>query len=221
MNSLQDPRIAATLQRLHRAARIDWLVFAKALPSVVAGAFMGRSAVDSATPHLKSAFIPIDPDQGLALYQFARMSKARRIVEFGCSFGVSAIYLAAAVRDNGGGEVVTTEIEPNKIRKAREHFDAAGVAREITLLEGDALKTLRRVDGPIDLLFLDGWKDLCLPVLRLLEERLAPGAAVFCDDMKRFRKTLKPYTDYVRDRDGAYVSLELPLGDGLEFSVRA
>jgi predicted O-methyltransferase YrrM len=148
------------------------------------------------------------------------VAKARRIVEFGCSFGVSAIYLAAAVRDNGGGEVVTTEIEGKKIRRAREHFDDAGVAREVTLLEGDALETLRRVEGPIDLLFLDGWKNLCLPVLKLLEERLAPGAAVFCDDMRRFRKTLKPYADYVRDRDGAFVSVELPLGDGLDFSVR-
>jgi len=56
------------------------------------------------------------------------------------------------------------------------------------------------VSQPIDLLFLDGWKDACLPVLQLLEPHLAPGACIFCDDVKAFRKTLQPYVDYVRSR---------------------
>lgn len=83
------------------------------------------------------------------------------------------------------------------------------------------METLRDVATPVDLLFLDGWKELCLPVLKLMEAKLKPGAAVFCDDMKGFRKTLKPYADYVRDPAGSYVSMALPLGDELEFSVRA
>jgi predicted O-methyltransferase YrrM len=37
---------------------------------------------------------------------------ARRIVEAGTSFGVSTLYLAAAVRDNGGGVVFGAEYEP-------------------------------------------------------------------------------------------------------------
>ncbi|MBI1239939.1 MAG: methyltransferase [Alphaproteobacteria bacterium] len=219
MNSLTDPAIAAVLDSLHRKARGDTFVFLRALPAVVWGAFQGRSVVESAKPYLKDAYIPIDRAQGQALYQFARARGARRVVEFGASFGISTIYLAAAVRDNGGGSVVTTEMEPKKIIRARENYARAGLQREIELLEGDALETLRSVDGPIDLVFLDGWKDACLPVLQLLETKLSAGACIFCDDIKGFRKTLKPYVDHVRANPARYASVELPLGDGLEFSV--
>jgi predicted O-methyltransferase YrrM len=219
MNSLQTPRIAAVLADLHRLASRDWRVFLRAVPAVVSGALRGRDAIESAKPHLKDAFIPISPAQGLALYQFARARRARHIVEFGASFGISTIYFAAAVRDNGGGRVITTEIEPGKISRARDHWRRAGVDPEIQLLEGDALQTLRVIGEPIDLLFLDGWKDACLPVLQLLEPHLAPGACIFCDDVKGFRKTLQPYVHYVRNRPLTFVSMELPLGDGLEFTV--
>lgn len=219
MNSLEDPRIANVLAELHRAARRDTRVFLRALPSVVAGLLRGRGVVDSAKPHLRDAFIPIDAAQGRVLYQIARAQGARRIVEFGASFGISTIYLAAAVRDNGGGRVVTTELEPGKVAGAQANYRRAGVEAEIELRAGDALETLRRIDGPIDMLFLDGWKEACLPVLRLLEPRLLRGSCVLCDDMKPFRRTLKPYVDHVRGNPGRYVSMELPLGDGLEFSV--
>lgn len=219
MNSLTDPAISAVLDTLHRKARGDTFVFLRALPAVVWGAFRGRGMVESAKPYLKDAYIPIDRAQGQALYQFARARGARRVVEFGASFGISTIYLAAAVRDNGGGSVVTTEMEPRKIIRARENYARAGLQREIELLEGDALETLRSVDGPIDLVFLDGWKEACLPVLQLLEAKLSAGACIFCDDIKGFRKTLKPYVDHVRANPARYASVELPLGDGLEFSV--
>lgn len=221
MNSLEEPRIASVLQDLHRAAKRDTLVFVRALPAVAAGLLRGRGVVDSAKPYLRDAYIPIDAAQGRALYLIARARGARRIVEFGASFGISTIYLAAAVRDNGGGSVVTTELEPGKIAQARQNYARAGLDREIDLLAGDALQTLRAVDGPVDLLFLDGWKEACLPVLELLEPRLAPGACVLCDDMKPFRRTLAPYVEHVRGPGGRYVSMELPLGDGLEFSVVA
>jgi predicted O-methyltransferase YrrM len=219
MNSLEDPRIADTIEMLHRRAAQDRAVFARALPGVIGGMLRGKGFMEAAKPYLKDAYIPIDRAQGRVLYQIARLRGARRIVEFGASFGISAIYLAAAVRDNGGGKVITTEMEPGKIASARANWAEAGLSREIELREGDALQTLRDIKEPIDLLFLDGWKEANLPVLRLLEPALTPGTGILCDDIKRFRKTLKPYLDYVRGNPLRFVSVELPLGDGLEFSV--
>lgn len=219
MSTLRDPRVSALLERLHAKANADWTVFMRALPSVAIGALSGRSVVESAKPYLKDAYIPIDASQGEALYLLARATGAQRVVEFGTSFGISTIYLAAAVRDNGGGEVITTEMESNKIKVARDHFEAAGLADLIDLRPGDALETLKDAPWPVDLVFLDGWKEMCLPVLRLIEPKLRPNAAILCDDMKAFRKTLKPYVDYVRDPRGRYQSMALPLGDELEFSV--
>jgi predicted O-methyltransferase YrrM len=219
MNSLKDPSIAQTLETLHRRAAHDSVVFARALPGVIGGMLRGKGLMEAAKPYLKDAYIPIDRAQGSVLYQIARLRGARCIVEFGASFGISAIYLAAAVRDNGGGKMITTEIEPGKIASARANWAEAGLSREIELREGDALQTLRDFREPIDLLFLDGWKEACLPVLRLLEPALTPGACIICDDIRGFRKTLKPYLDYVRGTPARFVSTELPLGDGLEFTV--
>lgn len=219
MNTLGDRAVKNTLERLHKRAAGDWRVFLRAVPRVISGALAGRGAVESAKPLLREAFIPIDAAQGRAIYQLARAAGARRIVEFGCSFGISTIYLAAAVRDNGGGEVITTEMEPNKVSQALANFEAAGLSGMIDLRPGDALQTLAGLNDPVDLVFLDGWKDLCLPVLKQLEPALRPNAVILCDDMRAFRRTLKPYVDYVRSPDGPYVSMGLPLGDELEFSV--
>lgn len=109
--------------------------------------------------------------------------------------------------------------EPLTVAGAAANFRRAGLEREIELRDGDALHTRRDLERPVDLLFLDGWKEACLSVLGLLEDRLGPGACILCDDMRAFRKTLRPYVEHVRGHPGRYVSLALPLGDGLEFTV--
>ena len=63
--------------------------------------------------------------------------------------------------------------------------------------EGDALQTLADIDKPIDFLFLDGWKGLYLPVLKLLEAKLRPGALILADDLDIFPELMAPYLEYV------------------------
>jgi predicted O-methyltransferase YrrM len=170
------------------------------------------------TELLRDAYIPVGPETGRLLYQMARARPARLIVEFGLSFGLSTIYLAAAVKDNGMGRVITTELEPTKIKRARENLREAKLLDHVEIREGDATKTLAKIEGEIDLVFLDGWKDLYLPVLKLIEPRLATGALVVADDLDIMPEALKPYLKHVRNPDNGYVSVELPLGDGLELS---
>jgi predicted O-methyltransferase YrrM len=170
--------------------------------------------------HLKNAYIPIDRGQGEVLYLLATATRARRIVEFGSSFGISTLYLAAAARDLGDGFVTSSELETNKREVALANLEKAGLSRYAEILPGDACETLANVAGPIDLLFLDGWKDLYLLVLKILEPKLRPGALVLADDTKPFRKRLTGYLDYVRDPMNGYLSIDLPLGDGLEVSMR-
>src|ERR1700761_8959115 len=117
-------------------------------------------------------YMPISPTAGRLVYSLIRAAKPTTVLEFGMSYGISTLHLAAAVRDNGSGRVVTTELSAKKIAAARETFAAAGLADYITLLPGDARETLAGLDAPPGLVFLDGWKDLCLPVLRMLEPRL-------------------------------------------------
>ncbi|MEU8813203.1 class I SAM-dependent methyltransferase [Actinoplanes sp. NPDC048796] len=140
----------------------------------------------------------------------------RTVAEFGTSYGISTLHLAAAVRDNGIGHVVTTELSRTKVEAARSTIEAAGLGDLVTVLEGDAPATLGTVSGPIGLALLDGWKDMCLPVLRLLEDRLAPGALVIGDD-STFAST-SDYVAYVRDPGHGYVSVDFPVEDGMEIS---
>ena len=98
---------------------------------------------------------------GSALYAGAKPG-ARTIVEFGTSFGISTLHLAAALRDNGGGRLITSEFEPSKVGRREEESDGRRPHRPCGDPEGDALQTLS-ADLPetIDLLLLDGAKALC------------------------------------------------------------
>jgi predicted O-methyltransferase YrrM len=136
------------------------------------------------------------------------------------SFGISAIHLAAAVRDNGSGRVVTTELSETKIAAAKQTFAETGLDDVITILEGDALTTLKSVDGPIDFILLDGWKDLYLPVIELLEPSLATGALVVADNTNS--PDTQPYLDRVRNPDNGYTSFNFLVreSDSMEVSCR-
>jgi predicted O-methyltransferase YrrM len=191
MNSLNDPAISRSLEQLHAAAAHDAERRARRSPES-----------DDALIRMGEMYLAVSRAEGRLLYLLARGSRARRLVEFGASFGISTTYLGAAARDNGG-TVVTTEVHPEKCRALRSTLAAAGLAAEVTVLEGDARQTLREVEGPIDFVFLDGWKGMYLPVLELLQPQLQPGALIVADNVDF--EAAADYTARVRS-DPAFVS---------------
>jgi predicted O-methyltransferase YrrM len=164
---------------------------------------------------LKNAPLAVSRETGALLYMLARGAKARTIVEFGTSFGISTLYLAAALRDNGGGRLSTTEFEASKVARARENLTAGGLIDLVELREEDALKTLK-ADLPetIDLLLLDGAKALYPEILRLVERRLKSGALIVADNADMSPDYLK----FVRSPGSGYMSVAF--ADDVELSVR-
>ncbi len=217
-DALRDPRVTATLARLYAAAKGDRWVFVRAAPAGLWSLLTGGSMLDGVVPYLKDAYIPISPEQGELLYLTARLIDARTIVEFGTSFGISALYLAAAARANGG-HFVGSEREPNKLAAARRNLADAGLATVAEIRDGDAMETFADLPAPIDLVLLDGWKDLYLPMLRLLRPKLRKGAVVFADNIFTFPKELASYVAFVREPANGFESTTVPLGHGLEYSV--
>jgi predicted O-methyltransferase YrrM len=164
-------------------------------------------------------FLNVSADFGRFLYMCARARKAKRIVEFGTSFGISTIHLACALRDGGGGHLIGSELEPTKAKRARENLAAADLADLVDIRVGDALETLKDgIDGDVDLVLLDGAFSLYLPVLKLLEPHLRDGAFVIGDNAL---EQSPGYLDYVRNPQNGYLSLALPFdaGRGNELTV--
>jgi predicted O-methyltransferase YrrM len=219
MSSLSSPRVAGVLDRLFaEAERGDPMVWQEVKAEEERrGGPQEEAAISDL---LGEAFMPVDRPSGRFLYNLARMQSNPLVVEFGMSFGISTIHLAAAVRDIGGGRVITTELDAGKVRRATAHLEEAGLIDCVEVRHGDALETLRDLPGAVDLVFLDGWKRLYLPVLQLLEPRLRTGAAVVADDLVLFPEQLATYLEYVRDPSRGYTTVEVPIGDHFELSVR-
>ncbi len=145
----------------------------------------------------------------------ARHAGARAIVEFGTSFGLSTLHLAAALRDNGGGHLVTCEFEPSKVERARENLAAGELVDLVEIRVGDALQTLRSgLPDTIDLVLLDGAKALYPQVLDLLESRLRPGALVIADNADDSPEYL------ARVRSPANGWLSTPFAEDVEVSMK-
>jgi predicted O-methyltransferase YrrM len=213
---LQDPRVAETLNRMYAESREQMSLLRERRPDMSAA----RTAQERADT-MSDFYIPVTPEAGRLLYSLVRATRPATIVEFGMSFGISALHLASAVRDNGSGRVVTTELSETKIAAATKTFTDTGLDDVITVLDGDALSTLETLDGPVDFVLLDGWKELYLPVIKLLEPRLSPGALVVADNTEM--ADAKSYLDYVRDSGNGYVSVNFAAreSDSMEISCRA
>lgn len=228
MDTLTSPLVTEVLERLFDEAQLaDGALKARFSQeregrSVAIAELLAQEAADYKGLYrgYASNFLNVSAEFGRFLYICARARQAKRVVEFGTSFGISTIYLAVALRDGGGGELIGTELEPSKAQRARQNLSAAGLADIVEIRVGDALDTLQGgVGGPVDLVLLDGAFSLYLPVLKLLEPQLSPGALVIGENAV---DESGPYLEYVRNPDNGYRTMSLPFnpGRGNELSVR-
>lgn len=159
--------------------------------------------------------LAVSRETGVLLYMLARSCRARAIVEFGTSFGISTLHLAAALRDNGGGRLVTSEFEPSKVARAKVNLTAGGLVDLVEFREGDALQTLARdLPDTVDLMLLDGAKALYPDILDLVESRLRPGALIVADNADYS----PDYLARVRSPASGYLSI--PFAEDVELSMR-
>jgi predicted O-methyltransferase YrrM len=221
VSSIHAAPVRTVLDRLHAEAGHQTLRLVGLGAAMVRDKLLGRAG---SLPHevkrLRNLYVPVSKKQGEFLYLIARSLRANRIVEFGTSFGISTTYLAAAVKDNGGGVVIGSELEPTKVGTARRNLEEAGLSKLVEIREGDAQETLQEPGGIIDMVLLDGFKGLYLPMLKMLTPHLRQGAVVVGDNIFTFRRALSPYVSFVQDPSNGFSSVTLFLGDGTEYSVR-
>ena len=219
MNTLTTPPVAPLLERLFNAAAeqspMNSAEFTELSHEDLERLMRSKTEYLDFYGRLKDFPLAVSRDTGALLYMLARSCKARTVVEFGTSFGISTLHLAAALRDNGGGLLITSEFESSKVALARDNLQAGGLLDLVEIREGDALKTLGQdLPESIDLVLLDGAKALYPEILNLLERRLRPGALIVADN-----------ADYAPDylarvRSPAQDYMSIPFAEDVELSMR-
>ncbi len=188
-------KVEKVLRHLHDDAKKDYLRIGKG---------MIKSIIRPIQPaDFEKVYLPITEEQGKELHKLVIENQSKNVVEFGTSFGISTIYLADAVRQTGG-KVITTELIESKAKKALQNITDAGLNQYVDVRVGDAMKTLRENLEPIDFLFLDGWKDLYLPLFKMLENKFHAGTMIYADNMDMAATRL--YGNYVLNNKQKYSS---------------
>jgi predicted O-methyltransferase YrrM len=220
MNSLDDdPRLNALLVRLHAESDAQTEALRAQIAKDRGKSVSGTQAeLEQGRGFWRDKLVALEPDKARFCYMLCRAIGARRIVEAGTSFGVSTLYLAAALRDNGGGKVIATEYEPFKAGIARANFDEAGLSEHIELREGDLRETLQRIKGPIDFMLMDIWTPLARPAISLVAPHTRKGAVVIADNTNTYRRGYADYFAFLAEN--GFSTLTLPFDGGLEVSTR-
>jgi len=165
--------ITTTLSELYNDAKNDKTRIIKGLV---------KSIIRPMQPEdFKHAYLSITEEQGLFLVELIKKNKLKNIVEFGTSFGISTLFLAQGALETKG-RIITTELIASKAEKAMENFKKAEVSNIIDVRIGDAMQTLQNHKAPIDLLFLDGWKDLYQPLFNMLESNFHTNTIIYVDN---------------------------------------
>jgi predicted O-methyltransferase YrrM len=221
LSVLSDERLRGVLRRLHDEADGQLLGVGLRLLPLLPRMLLGRSIdVPGTEQAFADKYLALGRDQGAFCYLTARALRAKTIVEFGTSFGVSTLWLAAALRDNGGSRVIGTELVPEKARRAQAHLEEAGLASFVDLRVGDATETLRTDLGEVDFMLNDGFPQRALDVLKLVAPALRAGAVVVTDNVGVFKADYRDYVAYVRDARHGFASMTVPFRSGTEYSVR-
>jgi len=203
---ITDPRIRAVIDRLQAT---------RARPP--AGS-MNKEAGFNAEDFADYGF-SIHPEQGDLIYLLCRGMKATRVVDFATSVGMSALYFAAAMRDNGGGQVIGSELVASKAAVAQKNLTEAGLAEFVDIRVGDARETLKDAGGPIDFALIDGWPlaegpTLARQVIELIAPQLRVGGYVLNDNAE------PDFLDYIRDPQNGFISVTLPIKRGTELALK-
>jgi predicted O-methyltransferase YrrM len=214
-----DPRVKRLLARLHAEsdAQTDALraQIAKDRGRSVSGT---QAELEQGREFWRDKLVALEPDKARFCYTLCRAIRAGRIVEAGTSFGVSTLYLAAAVRDNGGGKVIATEYEPAKAKIALANLAEAGLAEFVELREGDLRETLKKIEGPIGFMLMDIWTPLARPAIALVAPHMRKGAVVIADNTNTYRRAYADYFAFLSE--SGFSTMTLPFDGGLELSTK-
>ena len=157
------------------------------------------------------------PGDATLLRILVESSQAKRGVEVGTATGYGAIHLGLGFERNGG-QLLTVDIDPAMVRKARENLKAVGLEKVVTVIEGDALKVLPKLEGEFDFVFLDALKRDYFQYFKALAPKLKAGTVIVADNVIQSREEMKDFLDFMEnspDYQMVIVRASMEKGDGM------
>ena len=170
-----------------------------------------------------------DPEVGKLLSILARSRGAKRILEVGTAIGYGTLCLARGAPE---ARILTIDPDAERREQARGFLARAGVLERVELIDGEALQVLPRLDGPVDLVFVDALKEEYRRYLDLSLPKMALGGLVVVDNVLWKGRVAEPPEERDRDADAirafnGYLMIHpqleavvLPLGDGVGLAVK-
>lgn len=153
-------------------------------------------------------------------HMLAQLLNAQKVLEVGTFHGYSSIWLATALEQTGG-KLVTIEIDPERVKIARDHLAQAGLSERVECLEGDAHQVAKTVEGPLDLVLLDADKDKNEDYFDTLYPRLRPGGVILLNHATEFKDLMKTYLERVQNHPRLIAMvLSLSMKDGISVTFK-
>ena len=171
--------------------------------------------------------LAITKETGELLNMILRLKNAKNILEVGTSTGYSTIWCAEAILEKSG-KIITIEQNSNKIKRARENFQKAGISDRITIKKGLAIQKLTELNLQkkyrdfFDFVLIDADKENIIEYFDLILPMVSIGGIIITDNMlypEKYRQDMKKFSDYLK-KNLNLRTITSPIGNGEEITIR-
>ncbi len=185
---------------------------------------------DKRSPEFRKAFLEsfqriglnTTPGDAMMLSILIASSGAKRGIEVGAASGYGAMNMGIAFERNGG-HLYSLEIDPKWVAVTRENIAKVGLEKTVTVVQGDALKTLPTLEGQFDFIFIDAAKPQYLKYLQAIEPKLKRGAVVVADNVIKSARAMQDFLTYVQtspNYETVIIRASEEKDDGMSVSVK-
>lgn len=133
------------------------------------------------------------PIEGQFLKMMVRVTGAKRVVEVGTFTGYASLSMAEGLPADG--KITTLDLNPTCLAVARKYIEKSEHGKKIEIIEGPALESIAKMDGPIDLVFIDADKTNYLNYYEALLPKMKTGGVILVDNVLWSGKVLDPKSD--------------------------
>jgi predicted O-methyltransferase YrrM len=159
-------------------------------------------------------YLEVPVADGRMLRLLTEVAGAKQVIEIGTSTGYSGLWFTLALRKTGG-RLTTFELDHDRATHARKHFDQAGVANLVTLIEGDAHKNVPKLKGIMDVVFIDADKSGYVDYLKSTLPSVRPGGLILAHNIEMVPDYVKLVT-----ADPSLETVFYTQGNGLGITVK-